>query len=137
MSSRTSQGVCLYEPVCQCRVPLRDQDRCFTGGIETVSPARCFVDGERTLVIAAMEMAERPHMRASIERFAQFCLQDDLNRLPPLCVDGQHASTLSIACAICRQQATSRPDEQMDHIGKVMPSAPSTFPNGGDYACQQ
>ena len=129
--------MCFQEAVCQCRVPLSDQDRCFAGGIEAVSPARCFVDGEGTLVIAAVKMAVGPHMFAHIEWIAQFRLQNDLNRLPPLCGDGQHESTLSISCAICRQHATSKLDEQMDHVGKVMPGATSTFPNGGDCASQQ
>ncbi len=137
MSSRTSQGVCLYEPVCQCRVPFSYQDRCFAGGIETVSPTGGFVDGERTLMITAMEMTICPHMRASIERIAQFRLQHNLNRLALLCGDGQHASTPSIARAICRQQATSKLDEQMDHVGMVMPGATSTFPTGEDCASQQ
>ena len=101
-----------------------------------MSPTGGFIDGERTLVIAAVEMAECPHVRASIERIAQFCLQHDLNLLALLCGDGQHESTLSIACAICRQHATSKLDEQIDHIGKVMPGATSTFPTGEDCACQ-
>ena len=101
-----------------------------------MSPTGCFVDGEGTLMITAMEMTICPHVRSRIERIAQFCLQHDLNRLALLCGDGQHASTLSIACAICRQQATSKLDEQMDHVGKVMPSATSTLPNGRDCASQ-
>jgi len=102
-----------------------------------VSPARCFVDGEGTLVIAAMQMTICPHVRSHIERIAQFCLQHNLNLLALLCGDGQHASILSISRAICRQQATSKLDEQLDHVGKVMPGATSTFPNGEDCACQQ
>lgn len=137
MCSRVSPGVCFQEAVRQRRVPLGDQDCCIAGSIEAVSPTRGFIDGERALVIAAVEMAVCSHMRASIERVAQFGLQDDRNRLALLCGDGQHASTLSIACAICRQQATSKLDEQMDHVGKVMLSATSTFPKGGDCACQQ
>src|SRR5260370_21073035 len=136
MCSRTSPGVCLQEAARQHRVPLGDQYRCITTGIETVSPAGCFVDGEGTLMIAAVKMAVCAHMRSRIERIAEFCLQDDLNRLALMCGDGQHASTLSISRAICRQHATSKLDEQMDHEGKVIPSATSTFPNGGHVVYQ-
>jgi hypothetical protein len=43
-----------YEPFSQFGIPLGDQHRGVTDGIEAMPPAGCLVDGERTLVITAM-----------------------------------------------------------------------------------
>ena len=115
----------------QREIPIGDQHGGIAGSIEAVSPAAGFIDGERTLVVAAMQVAIGPHMVTRIDGVIQFCLQEDLDLLALLGFNGQHASTLSISRAICRQHATSRLGEQMDESGKVMPRATSTCPRRG------
>ena len=73
--------MCLDELSCQLEIPIGDQHGGITGSIEAVPPAAGFVDGKRTLVVAAMQMTLGSHMFTRIVGVIQFRLQKDLNLL--------------------------------------------------------
>ena len=66
---------------CYRGIPFSHQNRCIAGGIKAVSPSRLFVDRERALVIASVDVTIGSHIFSQIEWIAQFRLVNDLD--PP------------------------------------------------------
>src|SRR5579872_4624540 len=64
---------------CHRAIPLYHQHSCSAGGVETMPPASRLRDRERTLVVAAMDMTVRSHLRSHLYRRTQFTLQDNLD----------------------------------------------------------
>src|SRR6266571_8416572 len=71
----------VQETFCYSGIPFSHQNRCITGSIKAVSPSRLFIDRERALVIASMDVTISSHIFSQIEWIAQFRLVNDLD--PP------------------------------------------------------
>ena len=78
----------LDELLSQRHIPVGDQHGGITGGIEAVSPAAGFVDRQRSLVVATMKVAISPYMVTRIDGVIEFCLQEDLDLLALLGLNG-------------------------------------------------
>src|SRR6266487_585793 len=72
------------------RVPFRDKHRCLAGCIEAVSPTSRALNGERALMIAAVNVTINTDKLTIRPRVAQFRLRKDSNILPMMGCDRLH-----------------------------------------------
>src|SRR6266496_2434940 len=82
--------VSVQESSCYSRVPFRDKHCCLAGCIEAVPPTSRALNGERALVVAAVNVTISTDILTIRPRVAQFRLRKDSNILPMMGCDRLH-----------------------------------------------
>src|SRR5712691_7669410 len=90
----------MQKTFCYSRIPFSHQNRCITGSIKAMSPSRLFVDRERALVIASVDVTIGSHIFSQIEWIAQFRLVNDLDPPALSCYYRDHLKIFSAYLAL-------------------------------------
>jgi hypothetical protein len=80
----------LHEALCCFGIPFDDEHSSGAGGIETVAPATGPVNGQRALMVAAVNVAVGAHVFTALDGVAQFRLPGQFDAPAPSGVDGEH-----------------------------------------------
>ncbi len=80
----------LHEALCRFRIPFDDEYGGGAGGIEAVSPAAGSTDGQRSLMVTAVNVAVGTHVLATLNGVAQFRLLSEFDAPAMSRVDREH-----------------------------------------------